>query len=191
MPFHSWTPDVYQGAPTPVTGFMAACTKVAAFGALLRVFYVGVGRRRWDWQPMLWVVAILTMVVGSVLAGHPDRRQADAGLLLDRPRRLHPRRRAGLRPGSGVVRACCSTSSPTASPRIGAFAVVTLVRDTGGRGDRTCRSGPGSASAPRWSPAIFALFLLAFAGIPLTSGFIGKFAVFAAGRRARAALAGS
>ena len=43
MPFHSWTPDVYQGAPTPVTGFMAACTKVAAFGALLRVFYVGLG----------------------------------------------------------------------------------------------------------------------------------------------------
>ena len=50
VPFHSWTPDVYQGAPTPVTGFMAACTKVAAFGAILRVAYVGVGADRWDWQ---------------------------------------------------------------------------------------------------------------------------------------------
>ena len=68
VPFHAWTPDVYQGAPTAITGFMAACTKIAAFGALLRVFYVGLGAARWDWQPMLWVIAIVTMVVGSVIA---------------------------------------------------------------------------------------------------------------------------
>ena len=49
-PFHAWTPDVYQGAPTPVTAFMAAGTKAAAFGALLRVFYVGLRRARWDWR---------------------------------------------------------------------------------------------------------------------------------------------
>ena len=49
VPFHSWTPDAYQGAPTPVTGFMAACTKVAAFGAILRLAYVGLGADRWDW----------------------------------------------------------------------------------------------------------------------------------------------
>ena len=49
VPFHSWTPDVYSGAPTPVTGFMAACTKIAAIGALMRVFYVGLGGDRWDW----------------------------------------------------------------------------------------------------------------------------------------------
>src|SRR6185503_7141017 len=67
-PFHAWTPDVYQGAPTAVTGFMAACTKIAAFGALLRVFYVGLGGARWDWQPMIWIVAILTMAIGSVIA---------------------------------------------------------------------------------------------------------------------------
>src|SRR6187549_689403 len=67
-PFHAWTPDVYQGAPTAVTAFMAACTKVAAFGALLRLFYVAFGAERWDWQPMLWIIAILTMLVGSVLA---------------------------------------------------------------------------------------------------------------------------
>ena len=67
-PFHAWTPDVYQGAPTSVTGFMAACTKIAAFGALLRLFYVAFGGARLDWTPMIWIIAILTMVVGSVLA---------------------------------------------------------------------------------------------------------------------------
>src|SRR3712207_1738851 len=68
VPFHAWTPDVYQGSPTAVTALMAAATKVAAFGALLRVFYVGVGPVQWDWRPMMWAVAILTMIVGAVLA---------------------------------------------------------------------------------------------------------------------------
>ena len=63
-----WTPDVYQGAPTPITALMASCTKVAAFGALLRVFYVAFGALTWDWRPALWVVAILTMLVGAILA---------------------------------------------------------------------------------------------------------------------------
>ena len=67
-PFQAWTPDVYQGAPTAVTAFMAACTKIAAFGALLRLFYVAFGNDRWTWQPMIWVIAILTMVLGAVLA---------------------------------------------------------------------------------------------------------------------------
>ena len=53
VPFHMWTPDVYQGAPTPVTGFMAAATKVAAFGALLRLLYVVLPGMRWDWEPVL------------------------------------------------------------------------------------------------------------------------------------------
>ena len=68
VPFHSWTPDVYQGAPTAVTAFMAAATKVAAFGALLRLFYVAFGADRSEWIPMIWIIATLTMVVGSVLA---------------------------------------------------------------------------------------------------------------------------
>ncbi|MGA8977645.1 MAG: NADH-quinone oxidoreductase subunit NuoN, partial [Pedococcus sp.] len=68
VPFHSWTPDVYQGAPTPVTGFMAACTKVAAFGAILRIVYVGVEANRWDWRGGVIAVAALTMVVGAVLS---------------------------------------------------------------------------------------------------------------------------
>ncbi|HET6816560.1 MAG TPA: NADH-quinone oxidoreductase subunit N, partial [Mycobacteriales bacterium] len=67
-PFHWWTPDVYQGAPTPITAMMAAATKVAAFGALLRVFYVAFGGLGWDWRPVAWGVAILTMIAGSILA---------------------------------------------------------------------------------------------------------------------------
>src|SRR5688500_6206520 len=67
-PFHAWTPDVYQGSPTAVTGFMAACTKIAAFGALLRLFYVAFGSAERDWTPMIWIIAILTMVIGSLFA---------------------------------------------------------------------------------------------------------------------------
>ena len=68
VPFHTWTPDVYQGAPTPITGFMAACTKVAAFGALLRIVYTMLPGLAWDLGVVLWTVAILTMVVGTVAA---------------------------------------------------------------------------------------------------------------------------
>ncbi len=68
VPFHSWIPDVYQGAPTPITAFMAAATKIAAFGAMLRIFYVALPGLRDDWRPVMWAIAILTMVVGTVTA---------------------------------------------------------------------------------------------------------------------------
>ena len=68
VPFHTWTPDVYQGSPTPVTGFMAAAAKAAGFAALLRVFFSTFGTEQLDWQPIVWVLAVLTLVVGSVLA---------------------------------------------------------------------------------------------------------------------------
>src|SRR5450756_2756707 len=70
-PFQNWTPDVYQGSPTPVTALMASGTKVAAFGALLRVFYVAFGPVRWDWRPLMWGVAILTM--GVIHISEPTR----------------------------------------------------------------------------------------------------------------------
>ena len=68
VPFHAWTPDVYQGAPTPITGFMAACTKVATFGAILRIFYVGFSGVYTEWRPIITTVAVITMVFGSVVA---------------------------------------------------------------------------------------------------------------------------
>ena len=67
-PFHMWTPDVYQGAPTPVVAFMGAATKVAAFFALIRVFDVGLQPLTWDWTPVIYALAVVSIVFGSVLA---------------------------------------------------------------------------------------------------------------------------
>ena len=66
-PFHTWTPDVYQGAPTPITAFMGACTKVAAFAAMIRVFYMAFAPTLWDWRATLWAVAIASMLIGAIL----------------------------------------------------------------------------------------------------------------------------
>ena len=177
VPFHAWTPDVYQGAPTPITGFMAACTKVAAFGALLRFLYVAVAGARWDYEPVLWTVAIATMVVGSVLAiTQTDIKRllayssiAHAGFILTGVLAFD---RTGL---SGAMFYLVAYGFTT----IGAFAVVTLVRDSAGEATHLSQW----AGLARRSPLVagtFALFLLAFAGIPLTSGFTGKYAVFSA-----------
>ena len=88
VPFHMWTPDVYEGAPSPVTAFMASATKAAGFAALLRIFGVAFLNYRTDWQPIVWALAALTLVFGSIGDAAPDRPQADARLLVDRPRRL-------------------------------------------------------------------------------------------------------
>ena len=183
-PFQSWTPDVYQGAPTAVTAFMAACTKVAAFGALLRLFYVAFGTDRWTWQPMLWVIAVLTMVVGAVLAVvQTDIKRmlayssvAHTGFLLTGV--LGVQSVADL--ADGQVTSLQSVLFYLATygfAMIGAFAVVTLVRDSGGEATPVRALARARAAARRWWRA-FAFFLLSMAGIPLTAGFIGKWAVF-------------
>jgi NADH-quinone oxidoreductase subunit N len=179
-PFHSWIPDVYQGAPTPITAFMAAATKVAAFGALLRVFYVAFGGLGWEWRPVAWGVAILTMVVGSIFAiTQTDMKRmlayssvAHAGFILVGVIALNA---AGL---SGSMFYLLTYGITT----IGSFGVLTLVRDPDGEATHLSRwAGLGRRSPVVGS--IFALFLLALAGIPLTSGFTGKFAVFQAAVR--------
>jgi NADH-quinone oxidoreductase subunit N len=177
VPFHSWKPDVYQGAPTPITALMASCTVVSAFGALLRVFYVAFGTLTWDWRPALWTVAILTMVAGAVIA----ITQTDVKRLLAYSSIAH----AGFIL-TAVVAASASGLSGSlfylatyGLTTIGAFAVITMVRDPGGEADHLSRwAGLGKRSP--LVAGLFALFLLAFAGIPLTSGFSGKFAVFQA-----------
>ncbi|WP_329621785.1 NADH-quinone oxidoreductase subunit NuoN [Streptomyces sp. NBC_01255] len=177
VPFHMWTPDVYQGAPTPVTGFMAAATKVAAFGALLRLLYVVLPGLTWDWRPVMWGVAIVTMLGGAIVA----ITQTDIKRLLAYSSIAH----AGFLL-AGVIAATPEGISSVlfylgaySFVTIGAFAVVTLVRDAGGEATHLSKW----AGLGRRSPlvaAVFAVFLLAFAGIPLTSGFSGKFAVFKA-----------
>ena len=177
VPFQGWKPDVYQGAPTPITALMASCTVVSAFGALLRVFYVAFGRLTWDWRPAFWVVATLTMVVGAVVA----ITQTDVKRMLAYSSIAH----AGFILTAVIAASVAGLSSSLfylvsyGFPTVGAFAVITLVRDAGGEAGHLSRW----AGLGRRSPlvaGIFALFLLAFAGIPLTSGFTGKFAVFQA-----------
>ena len=177
VPFHSWTPDVYQGAPTPITAFMAACTKVAAFGALLRIFYIGFAEAQTMWQPIITVIAILTMVLGSVVAiAQRDVKRmlayssiAHAGFLLSGVVALS---KDGLAASLFYLMAYGLTT-------LAAFGIIGLVRDsTGEVTDLNRWSGLGKRSP--WVATAFAGFLLAFAGIPLTSGFIGKFSIFSA-----------
>jgi NADH-quinone oxidoreductase subunit N len=180
-PFHTWTPDVYQGSPTPVTAFMAACTKVAAFGAILRLLYVAFGTSDWTWRPLVYGIAIVSMVVGAVLGlTQTDIKRmlayssiAHAGFLLTGVLGLGP---GGT--GSGLA-ATMFYLLAYGLATIGIFAVLTLIRD--GDGEATHLSQ--WAGLGRRSPltaAIMGFFLLALAGIPLTSGFTGKFAVFRA-----------
>jgi NADH-quinone oxidoreductase subunit N len=176
-PFQAWTPDVYQGAPTAVTAFMAAGTKVAAFGALLRVLYVAFGPARWDWRPIVWGIAILTMVVGAVVAV----TQRDVKRLLAYSAIAHAGFilvgvAAATRDGiSGSMFYLVTYGFTT----IAAFAVVTLVRT--GEGEATDLSmWQGLGKRSPLLAGIFAFLLFALAGIPLTSGFTGKFAVFSA-----------
>ena len=177
VPFQSWKPDVYQGAPTPITALMASCTVVSAFGALLRVFYVSFGTLTWDWRPAMWVVAILTMLVGAIVAV----TQTDVKRLLAYSSIAH----AGFILTAVIASSVAGLSSSLfylatyGLSTIGAFAVITLVRDSGGEADHLSRwAGLGKRSPV--IAGLFALFLLTFAGIPLTSGFAGKFAVFSA-----------
>jgi NADH-quinone oxidoreductase subunit N len=185
-PFHAWTPDAYQGAPTPVTAFMAACTKLAAFGALLRVFYVALGGARWDWQPMMWIVAALTMAVGSVIAiTQTDVKRmlayssiAHAGFLITGFVGAHQAIEVA---GNEItsLQAVLFYLVAYGFTTIGAFAIVTIVRDAGGETTHLSRWAGLGKEAPVVA-GVFAFFLLAFAGIPLTSGFTGKWAVFTA-----------
>ncbi|WP_175954578.1 NADH-quinone oxidoreductase subunit NuoN [Schaalia sp. Marseille-Q2122] len=181
-PFHAWTPDVYTGAPTPVTGFMAAAVKVAAFAAMLRFYHVVAAALQWELLGVLFAIVALTMLVGT-FAGLV---QTDIKRMLAYSSIAH----AGfillgvfsLAPGSAGNTLFYLLSYGLAT--VGAFGVVALVRRQDGEGtvgaevtDFTRWSGLG-----RTNPVVagaFLVFLLSFAGIPLTAGFIGKFVVFA------------
>jgi NADH-quinone oxidoreductase subunit N len=178
VPFHSWIPDVYQGAPTPITGFMAAATKVAAFGALLRVVYVALPPLHDQWRPVLWAIAILTMAVGTVTAVNQiDVKRmlayssiAHVGFILTGVIAANP---AGL---AATMFYLIAYSFST----VGAFAVVGLVRNSAGDEDATMSHWAGLGQRYPVVGLLFSMFLLAFAGIPLTSGFVSKLAVFSA-----------
>ena len=184
VPFHSWTPDVYTGAPTPVTGFMAIATKTAAVAALLRVFYVALGGARWDWQPMIAAVAVATMVVGAVVGLlQQDLKRllayssiAHAGFIL-----------AGFVAAVGAgedvnvssVGAIAFYLLAYGMATLGGFALITMVRRSGGEANGIA-AWQGMGQTDPLVASVMTLFLLSFAGIPLTAGFVGKLVVFAA-----------
>ncbi|MFD3427162.1 NADH-quinone oxidoreductase subunit NuoN [Nocardia fluminea] len=178
VPFQAWVPDVYQGAPTPITAFMAAATKIAAVGATMRVLMVGVGALGSDWRPVLAAVAVATMVVGAIMA----ITQTDVKRMLAYSSIAHA--------GFLLVGVVAADSAGVAAVlfyllayglgTVGAFAVVSLVRDASGDEATALSQWAGLGRRSPWLASAFALLLLSFAGLPLTSGFVSKFAVFAA-----------
>jgi NADH-quinone oxidoreductase subunit N len=189
-PFHVWTPDVYEGAPTPITALMASIGKVAAFAALLRVLVLGLGYYRDDWRPVIWVLAVVSLVVGSVLAvvqTNVKRMLAyssinHAGFMLVGLEAAG--HHAGeLDSGDGVPSVMVYLLT-YAILVVGTFGVVSLVARTGdpahgeGSSDLDAFRGLG-----RRRPALalaLTVFLVAQAGVPFTSGFIAKFGVISA-----------
>ena len=177
VPFHAWTPDVYQGAPTPITAFMAAATKLSAFAAMLRIFYVSLANAEWTWRPIILVIAISTMVLGSLVAiAQRDVKRmlayssiAHAGFLLSG---VYALSQSGL---SSSIFYLATYGLTT----VGAFAIVTLIRDSNGEVTDLNRWA-GLAKRSPLVATLFSAYLLGFAGIPLTAGFIGKFSIFSA-----------
>jgi NADH-quinone oxidoreductase subunit N len=176
-PFHMWTPDVYQGAPTPVTAYMSAATKIAAFAALIRVLDVAFQALAWDWAPVIWTLAAVSIVLGSILAIAQTNVKrmlayssiAHAGFIL-----------TGLTaPGSAGIRSALFYLVAYAAMTVGAFGTVMLVS---GRGEERTRISDyrGLARTHPGAAALMTLFLLSLAGIPPTAGFIAKVNVFSA-----------
>jgi NADH-quinone oxidoreductase subunit N len=182
VPFHTWTPDVYQGAPSPATGFMAAAAKAAGFAGLLRVFFTTFDTLRADWRPVVWALAVATLLVGSVLAVvQTDIKRmlayssvSHAGYVL-----------IGLQAANdqGIAGSLFYLLAYTFMV-LGSFAIITVV---GGRGDADHQLSAYRGLASR-RPAMalaFTVFLLAQAGVPFTTGFLAKFYVISAAVEAR------
>lgn len=181
VPFHNWVPDVYMGAPTPVTGFMAICTKIAAVGATIRILFVSFGALVAVWAPLLIALAVVTMVVGVIVAlVQTDMKRmlayssiAHAGFLLTAIA-------GAVTAGPPMVNTISSVMFYLVAygfATIGGFAIVTMVRSEAGEAN-TIEAWAGIGKKNPFVAAMFAFFLLSLAGIPLTAGFVGKWAVF-------------
>jgi NADH-quinone oxidoreductase subunit N len=183
VPFHSWVPDVYQGSPTPVTAFMASAGKAAAFAAVLRVLVIALPFYKDDWRPVIWVLALLTLIVGSSLAvvqTNVKRMLAyssisHAGfLLVGVEAASHRAGEADQGSGMSAVLLYLLLYSVLV---IGSFGVVAVVAKGG---DSSLVAFKGLASRRPALAIAFTVFLLAQAGVPFTSGFIAKFGVIQA-----------
>jgi len=183
VPFHSWTPDAYQGAPTHVTGLMASLGKVAAVVAFVRLFVVSFPARADDWRPVVFVLAILTLVVGSVLAiVQTDVKRmlayssiSHAGFMLVG---LEAAGHIGSPSAADGVSSTLTYVVLYSVLALGSFAAVSVVsRDTAATSLDAFR---GVAKRQPVFALGFTVLLLAQAGVPLTSGFVAKFGVIRA-----------
>ena len=177
VPFHMWTPDVYDGAPTPITAFMAAAVKAAGFAALVRVLITGLGSSVEIWQDAVWWLAAVTMLVGNLvaLAQRQLKRMlayssiAHAGYLM-----------AAVASGSQMGAAAFLFYIVAYTlMTVGAFAVLTAV----GREDErevSLRDLAGIASQRPWLAFAMAVFMMSLLGFPGTAGFIGKWYILSA-----------
>jgi NADH-quinone oxidoreductase subunit N len=182
VPFHGWAPDVYQGSPSPVVAYMAAGVKAAGFAALLRVFYLTFGDYRTDWQPVIYVVAILTLLFGALLA----IVQTDVKRMLAYSSISH----------AGFILVGVQAASPDGTSAvlfylaayafmvIGTFGVVTIIGRTGDR-RHSVDDYRGLGSSRPLLAATFTVLLLGQAGVPFTTGFFAKFYVIGAAVEAR------
>ena len=176
-PFHIWTPDVYEGAPTPVTAFMASAGKVAAFAALIRILVVGLEQRVDDWRPVVWALAILTVFAGSILAvvqTNVKRMLAyssisHAGFILVGVEA------AGHVGGDGIATSMNYLAIYTVLV-MGSFAIV-LAMSGNTDGETNLSDFKGLAKRRPALALAFTVLLFAQAGVPLTAGFVSKFAV--------------
>jgi len=180
-PFHMWTPDVYQGAPTPVVVYMSAATKVAAFFALMRVFDVAFQPLTTSWTPVVYAISLVSVAVGSfAAAAQRDVKRmlayssvAHAGFIL-----------AGLTSANAIgMRAAMFYLIAYAVMTVGAFGVTIAVAARNDDSTAYERYDGLAARSPGLA-ALMTVFLLSLAGIPPTVGFIAKLTVFGAAIRA-------
>jgi NADH-quinone oxidoreductase subunit N len=174
-PFHMWTPDVYEGAPTPMTAFMSAGPKAAGFAAAMRIFLVALPTLQVEWSQVLWVLAVLTMTVGNITALRQDNIKrmlayssiAHAGYAL-----------VGFTAGNGTGSAgVLFYMLSYAFMNIGAFAIIILVGKKGETNGNVQDFAGLGVKHPLLAAAM-TIFLFSLAGMPPTAGFIGKFYLF-------------
>jgi NADH-quinone oxidoreductase subunit N len=175
-PFHMWTPDVYEGAPTPMTAFMSAAPKAAGFAALLRLFLVALPTLQVEWSQVLWVLAVLTMTVGNITALRQDNIKrvlayssiAHAGYAL-----------VGFTAGNGTgIAGILFYMLSYSFMNIGAFAIIILVSKKGETNGNVSDFAGLGFKRPILALAM-TLFLFSLAGVPPAAGFVGKFYLFA------------
>jgi NADH-quinone oxidoreductase subunit N len=180
-PFHMWTPDVYQGAPTPITAFMSAGPKAAAFAAFVRVFSVSLESMQVEWTSMLWILAVLTMIVGNVIAIYQDNIKrmlayssiAHAGYAMVG---MAAANEIGL---SGILFYMLAYTFMN----MGAFAVLVLAGKKGEE-NLTLEGFSGFGYRRPFLGVAMTIFLFSLMGIPPTAGFAGKFYIFAGALKA-------